>query len=149
MNLLSVDIKTKRKLSLKEVRLPAPARRLDPGPTEEEIVYSKLVAKAPKLEEIVELLDLVSTKTGKRIKKVKLVEDIKVEPQINSLELLDLVYKVVETQNNYSKEDIIYKIKEAINVNDQRAEIYFNLILEDGDITNIGGRYYLTESTPF
>jgi len=149
MNLLSVDIKTKRKLSLKEVRLPAPARRLDTGPTEEEIVYSKLVAKAPKLEEIVELLDLVSTKTGKRIKKVKLVEDIKVEPQINSLELLDLVYKVVETQNNYSKEDIIYKIKEAINVNDQRAEIYFNLILEDGDITNIGGRYYLTESTPF
>ena len=75
MSLLSVDITKVRRLSLKEVKLPAPERRVEPvtpiqverTPTEEERTYSKLVAINPVLLELVERLDLVSIKTGERL----------------------------------------------------------------------------------
>jgi hypothetical protein len=87
MSLLSTDIAKVKRLSLREVRLPAPERRVEPitqvekPPTDEEIAYSKLVAINPILEELVECLDLVSETTGERIRKVKLREDIKPHPE--------------------------------------------------------------------
>lgn len=64
--------------------------------------------------------------------------------------LIDLVNKVVEVENNYSKEDIVARIKEATKVNQDRAEVGFNLILKAGLIeTTQGGRYYLKGTTPF
>ena len=64
--------------------------------------------------------------------------------------LIDLVQKVVEVESNYCKEDIVARIKEATKVNQERAEIGFNLILKAGLIeATQGGRYYLRGSTPF
>ena len=81
MSLLSIDITKARKLSL---GLPAPGGRLGPTnplqlespPTEEEITYSTFVAINPLIEELVERLDLVSTKTTERIKKVGVINTI-------------------------------------------------------------------------
>ena len=162
MSLLSKDITKVKRLSLREVKLPAPERRIEPitterPPTDEEIAYSKLVAINPLIEELVERLDLVSIKTGERIKKVELREDIKPypEPEIKAQEidkpkLIALAQRVIEGENSYSKEDIVARIKEATNVSQERAEKGFNLILQARAIEpTLGDSYYLTGSTPF
>ena len=165
MSLLSTDITKVKRLSLREVKLPAPELRVEPitpilverPPSDEEIAYSKIVAINPLIEELVERLDLVSIKTGERIKKVELREDIKPHPEpeikaqeIDKPKLIALAQRVIEGENSYSREDIIERIKEATNVNRERAERGFNLILQAGAIEYIqGDRYYLTGSTPF
>jgi len=144
MSLLSTDITKVKRLSLKEVKLPAPELRVEP-------ITPILV------EELVERLDLVSIKTGERIKKVELREDIKPHPEpeikaqeIDKPKLIALAQRVIEGENSYSKEDIVARIKEATNVNQERAERGFNLILQAGAIEPTpGDRYYLTGSTPF
>ena len=163
MSLLSTDITKVKRLSLREVKLPA--LEVDPialiqverPPSEEEIAYSKLVAINPLIEELVERLDLVSIKTGERIKKVELREEYKPHPEpkvkakeIDKPKLIALAHRVIEGENSYSREDIIERIKEATNVNQERADRGFNLILQAGAIEpTLGDRYYLTGSTPF
>lgn len=163
MSLLSTDITKVKRLSLREVKLPAPELRVEPitpilverPPTDEEIAYSRLVAINPLIAELVERLDLVSIKTGERIKKVELREDIKPQPEpelkeIDKPKLKALAQRVIEVENSYSKEEIVARIKEATNVNQERAERGFTLILQAGAIKPTpGDRYYLTGSTPF
>lgn len=166
MSLLSTDITKVKRLSLREVKLPAPEVRVEPitpilvekPPTDEEIAYSKLVAINPLIEELVERLDLVSIKTGERIKKVELREEYKPHPEpeiktkeIDKPKLIALAQRVIEGENSYTKEEIIERIKEATNVSQERAEIGFNLILQAGAIeqTINPELYYLTGSTPF
>ena len=165
MSLLSTDITKVKRLSLREIKLPAPELRVEPitpilverPPSDEEIAYSKLVAINPLIEELVERLDLVSIKTGERIKKVELREYIKPHPEpevkakeIDKPKLIALAQRVIKGENSYSKEDIIDRIKEATNVSQERAEIGFNLILQAGGIEITPGEsYYLTGSTPF
>jgi len=164
MSLLSTDITKVKRLSLREVKLPAPEIRVEPitpilverPPSDEEIAYSKLVAINPLIEELVERLDLVSIKTGERIKKVELREDIKPQPEIKAQEidkpkLIALAQRVIEGENSYSREEIIDRIKEATNVNQERADRGFTLILQAGAIeqTINPELYYLVGSTPF
>ena len=165
MSLLSTDIAKVKRLSLREVKLPTTERKIEPitpilverPPTDEEIAYSRLVAINPLIEELVERLDLVSITTGERIKKVELREDIKPHPEpeikaqeIDRSKLIALAHRVIEGENSYSREDIIERIKEATNVNQERAEKGFTLILQAGAIEpTLGDRYYLTGSTPF
>jgi len=166
MSLLSTDITKVKRLSLREVKLPAPELRVEPitpilverPPSDEEIAYSKLVAINPIIEELVERLDLVSIKTGERIKKVELREDIKPHPEpeikaqeIDKPKLIALAQRVIEGENSYSKEDIVARIKEATNISQERADKGFNLILQAGAIeqTINPELYYLVGSTPF
>jgi len=165
MSLLSTDIAKVKRLSLREVKLPTTERKVEPitpilverPPTDEEIAYSRLVAINPLIEELVERLDLVSITTGERIKKVELREGIKPHPEpkvkaqeIDRPKLIALAQRVIEGENSYSREEIIERIKQATNVNQERADRGFNLILQAGAIEVIlGDRYYLTGSTPF
>ena len=165
MSLLSIDITKVKRLSLREVKLPTPELRVVPltpiqverPPSDEEITYSEFVAINPLIEELVNRLDLVSTKTGERIKKVELREDIKPHPEpgiiakeIDNTKLIALAHRVIEGENSYSKEDIVARIKDATKVSKERAERGFNLILQVGAIEpTLGDRYYLTGSTPF
>jgi hypothetical protein len=148
MSLLSIDITKVKRLSLREVKLKPP--------TDEEIAYSKLVAINPLIEELVDRFNLVSNTTGERIKKIELREDIKQpQPEIKAKEidkpkLIALAQRVIQGENIYSKEEIVARIKEATNVNQERAERGFNLILQAGAIEpTLGDSYYLTGSTPF
>ena len=165
MSLLSTDIAKVKRLSLREIKLPTTERRVEPitpilverPPTDEEIAYSKLVAINPLIEELVECLDLVSIKTGERIRKVELREDIKPHPEpkikaqeVDKPKLIALAQRVIEGENSYSKEEIVARIKEATNVSQERADIGFNLMLQAGAIEiTPGDSYYLTGSTPF
>ena len=166
MSLLSTDIAKVKRLSLREVKLPTTERKVEPitpilverPPTDEEIAYSRLVAISPLIEELVERLDLVSITTGERIRKVELREDIKPHPEteikakeIDKPKLIALAQRVIEGENSYSRADIIERIKEATNVNQERAERGFNLILQAGAIeqTINPELYYLVGSTPF
>lgn len=166
MSLLSTDIAKVKRLSIREVKLPAPEvneperKPIQPErpPTDEEIAYSKLVAINPLIEELVERLKLVSIKTGDRIRKVEVREDykphpkaeIKAEPVDNS-KLIALAGKVIKGEESYSKEDIVARIKEATNVSQERAERGFTLMLQAGAIeqTINPELYYLGGSTPF
>lgn len=158
MSLLSTDITKLKRLSLGEVKLPATELRIEPitplrvdrPPTDEEIAYSKLVASNPILAELVGRLELVSRKTGERIKKIELREESNLK-EIDKPKLIALAQRVVKGENSYSKEGIIARIKEATKVSQERAEIGFNLILQAGGIeqTINPELYYLTGSSPF
>jgi len=160
MSLLSTDITKVKRLSLREVKLPTPELRVEPitpilverPPSDEEIAYSKLVAINPLIEELVERLDLVSIKTGERIKKVELREDLKTptEPEIDKPKLIALAQRVIKEAYSYSKDEVIDLIKQTTNVSKERAERGFNLMLQAGAIElTLGDSYYLTGSTPF
>jgi hypothetical protein len=153
MSLLSIDITKKRRLSLREVRLPAPARKVEPGPpppveappTGEEIVYSRLVSKNPTLDLLVGKLGLVSQETGHKIRKV----DYPVETTPEAI--LKLSEEVLPGENNYSRLEIISRIIEDTGVSSEKAQEGFIMMLETGSLeqTINPERYYLRGSTPF
>jgi hypothetical protein len=156
MSLLSTDITKVRRLSLSGVKLPTVELRVEPitpiekPPSDEEIAYSKLIAINPLLEKLVNSLDLVSIKTGDRIKKVGLNEDIKPPREIDKTKLIALAQRIIGGENSYTKEQTIERIKEATNVSQERAEKGFTLLLQARAIEpTLGGTYYLTGSTPF
>jgi hypothetical protein len=138
MSLLSIDITKSNRLSFKEVTLSPPEEApeevqtisIAEPPKIEDIAYTRLVAINPLIEELVETLDLVSYKTGERIKK---------------LDLKELAEK------SYSKETLINWIMKEYKVNRLRAEKGFIYMLEERIIeeTIDPDLYYLTGSTPF
>jgi len=164
MSLLSTDITKVKRLSLKEVKLPAKEPKVETAPkeveippTDEEIAYSRFILINPTIETLVERLNLVSSETGERIKKVELPEEYKKlpEPEVKSKEvdkpkLLALALRILNGERTYTKEDITGRIIADMKVNQERAEKGFNLLLQVGAIQPVGwGRYYLTGSTPF
>jgi len=157
MGLFSTDITKVKRLSLREVKLPTPELRIEyitpilveRPPTDEEIAYSKLVAINPLIEELVECFNLISFTTGDRIKRIYLPK-IERPQEVDKAKLITLAQKVIEGESNYSKEDIIDRIKEVTNVSQERAETGFNLMLQAGAISyTTGESYFLTGSTPF
>ena len=181
MGLLNVDIAKVKRLSLREVKLPTTERKVEPitpiqvekPPTDEEIAYSRLVAINPHLEELVESLDLVSTITGERIKKVELPEanraplkPLKTPAEAEAKreekkpgsprkgqKIEDIARRVLEPQSNKTKEEVIAKLMEETNVKEDRAEVGLTLMLKSGAVERITvnrvDRYYLSGSTPF
>lgn len=123
-------------------------------PTDEDIIYSQMVEKNPAVSSLINLFDLVSTTTGERL--IITEQRQEVQPQQEPIErkkqsLADIVKKIIEPQNNYTKEAIIARLVEDTKAAIDRAENGFNLMLSQGLIeeTTIQGRYNLTGSTPF
>jgi len=144
MGLLTTDIRKERRLSLKDVKLPAPDRKpinVETPSTAEERMYSKIVEKYPLFLEAVELLDLVSPVTGTRVK----IVDTKPSRET----LIALAKRLIKGEAMHSKEEIIEAIKTGSKVSQERAEKGFSLMLEAGAFEPIGDSYYLTGSTPF
>jgi hypothetical protein len=72
MSLLSTDITKVKRLSLQEVKLPAPT--VEPTPiqaerplTTEERVYKKFIRVNPLIEKLITSLDLVSARTKEKL----------------------------------------------------------------------------------
>lgn len=155
MSLLLTDLSKVKKLSLRGVRLPI--REIErkatiKALTSEEIAYNKLLQRNPLIEKLVEKLDLVSNTTGERIKKVNIAHlkpEVKTQ-EIDNFKLIVLAQRIIEKKNSYTKEEVIDKIKEATNVNQERAEKGLTLILQAGAIEIIPGEKYIIKgSTPF
>ena len=175
MSLLNVDITKKRRLSLKEVKLPEQEPRVetttptqvDRPPTAEEITFTKFTAINPAIDRLVEKLDLVSTVTGERIKKIDLSkviikpqepaktaigEKVQEEPKEpkKSQQIGAIASRIIALESSLDKEALIAGIMDETNVNRDRAEAGFNLMLSSGVVTETNvGTYYLTGSTPF
>ena len=144
MGLLTTDIRKERRLSLKDVKLPAPEIKpikVETPSTAEERMYSKIVEKYPLFLEAVELLDLVSPVTGTRVK----IVDTKPSRET----LIALAKRLIKGEAMHSKEEIIEAIKTGSKISQERAEKGFSLMLEAGAFEPIGDSYYLTGSTPF
>jgi hypothetical protein len=156
MSLLSIDLTKKKRLSLQGVELRAPKPRIEATPTlvdqrpptEEEIAYSKLVAKYPLIEKLVNRVGLVSDKTGDRLRIVKLPEE---RMAIDNSKLIDLAHRILQGERSYNRAEIVDQIEGATEVTKDRAERGFNLLLQARAIepTLDPGLYYLYGSTPF
>lgn len=156
MSLLSADISKVRKLSLttgglrtaaKPTRVkPAPTAAIRPTakpPTLEEVVYSQLVAECPLVEDMVEILDLVSPTTGERIRKVEATH-------LDKDRLRELAEKVLEPSNSYTLQEVVDRIAERTQVDPQRAYTGFIYMVQAEAILSTPARtYYLHGSTPF
>jgi len=156
MSLLSTDISKVKRFSIRDIKLPTPeVREIEPKqPTtikrplsDEAIAYNKLLVINPLLGELVDRFSLVSETTGEAI------EVIEGEPKVKEIDkpkLESLAERVIEGQNNYSREDIIERIIGSTKVTRNRAERGFNLMLQTDIIKEVlGNRYHLIGSTPF
>jgi hypothetical protein len=168
MSLRSIDISKVNRLSIKGATLPTTEVRplpileivkKDPAPNYEEAIFSKLLDLNPLLSVLVETFDLVSERTGERIKTLKQEEPLLPHPEPKIIPIKteslskveDLAYKILKGENSYSKEAIINLIQEEAKVNIETAEGGFNLMTERKviRIAKVTGLYYLQGSTPF
>ena len=164
MSLLYVDITKRRRPLIKTPDLPTVKKDFTPlkeveKPTEEELIYSILVAINPLIGELVERLDLVEENTKQRLKIFELGDEITLppgEPNIESLSLL--AERIIKGEDSYSREVIVNKIlhypapqSKPHRIAKDRAERCFTQMLEAGVIeqTLNPDLYYLGGSTPF
>jgi hypothetical protein len=131
MSLSNIDITKINKLSLKDIRLPDKEAPIIIAPTDEEINYSKLIAEVPLFKQLVNTLNLVSTKTGERIKEV----DLRLP------KLIAIAQKVIEQDELLNKQELIERIARATNVDSLRAERGINLMVEAGVVILLDNRY--------
>lgn len=152
MRLRPIDIsKEKKRISLRGVKLPVPeVTQPDPG----EVTLSappetkgkgdlfNLIARNPSIGLLMEAFDLVEVDTGNGVGTPQRPD--------RGLSLSNIARDILETENNYSQEEIIARIIDKTNITRERAERGFNLMLEQRviELTN-GERYCLTGSTPF
>jgi len=122
MKLRNIDLSKKRKLSLREVRLPGLELRVElislPQRKEEE--PTRIDSTRPILKALAERLEL------------QLVE---------TTPLLD-------GERKYTKKEAISRIEIAVK-NRSQAERTFNRMLKEGNLEELGDYYYLSDSTPF
>lgn len=148
MRLQATDVTRGRRLSLGVVKLPAPEKKeaitpeIKKPPTMEEIAYTQIVAKYPKVEELVNRLGLVSALTNTPIRKVEI-------PANKVSKLTEIAQRVITPEKAYSLEEVLSLIAEDTKVDKDRAEIGLALMLEARAIERSGDLYYLGGSTLF
>jgi len=113
MSLLSTDITKVKRLSLREVKLPAPELRVEPTtilverpPTVDEVAYSRLVAINPLLEKLVNRLELVNSKFGNKPNRVELIKN---KPQESKV--VDTVAYLLNMAKAHAKKSKVAKEK--------------------------------------
>jgi len=148
MRLQDTDITKVKRLSLREVKLPAKQETsvelntAPQSPSDEEVMYETMISKYPLLEALVSSLDLVLIKTEKKA-------DIKPHP-VDSSKLRRIAESILSRNTSYSGEEVVYRIQREAEVSRDRAERGFILMVEAGIIeTTDQGTYYLGGSAPF
>lgn len=148
MSLNSTDITKVKRLSLREVKLPAPKETpvelitAPQSPSEEEVVYRTMAGKYPLLESLVASLDLVLSKPEKRA-------EIKPQP-VDKDKLRTIAERTLSGNSSYPKGEVIDRLQREAEVSRERAERGFNLMVEAGIIETIDQEtYYLGGSAPF
>lgn len=132
MSLKSIDITKVRRLSLREVKLPAQEVRVaspnqvEIPPTEEEIAFNKKASNYPIFKALAETLDL-------KVMRAR---------------------KLLDKERSYTKREAIDQIRDRVGgglINIKKANAIFNKMLDKGTIeeTAIKDYYYLKSSTPF
>lgn len=158
MGLLSKEITKVKRLSLKDVKPPLPMAP-EPDievvePTPEEIAYTAMAAINPLLDELVGRLSLVSSRTGEPLRKAKNVQKTETPPPMEKhstgSKLKNIAQSTLKDETGYTKEEIVERLQDGLNISKERAENGFKLLIESGEIEPAGEElYYLKGSTPF
>jgi hypothetical protein len=152
MNISLEDISNLKKSSLIDVKLPSPEVEIEPiveenSPTEEEIIYSKIIAINPILENLVNDLYLVSSRTEEQIQKVEMINQLRLVETVTYNQLLAIAKRIIASEESYTIKEIITRLIAVVAVSQGRAFKGFRLMLEAGVIEAIPGkRYCLTGS---
>jgi len=153
MGLLTIDITKVKRLSIKDVKPPlpiAPEPEMEVvEPTPEDIAFTAMAAINPLLEELVDRLSLVSSRTGEPLRKAKNAQKTETPPPTGS-RLKSIAQSTLKEQTGYTKEDIVDRLQDGLKIGKERAENGFKLLLDSGEIETAGAElYYLKGSTPF
>lgn len=78
-------------------------------------------------------------------------EEKSVTKKVTSVTLSQVALRVLETKSNYSREEVLARLREATGGDQERAEKGFTMMLEAGELEKVPRRerYYLKGSTPF
>jgi len=140
------------RLSIPDVKLPAPEVRIElmegeNSPTDEETVYSKIVTINPLLEDLVSDLDLVSSKTGEKIRKAEIMYQLRIVETVSSTQLLTIAQIIIGKEDSYTKKELVTRLMYAATVSPGRALKGIRLMLDAGVIeATPEGRYCLIGS---
>lgn len=159
MSLLTTNIIRAKRLSIVELRTPTPEpqkpiRAPQRIPTEDELVYSQMLAINPLIADLMSRFSLVSSKTGAELREVEVGEEVvavadKTEPA-SPAKIKEIAERILQPMNSYSREEIIAGLQDSNKISQERAEKGFSLFLSSGAIEEaLDGRYILSGSTPF
>ena len=144
---------------------PLPPKPVMPLPTAEDITFSKMVAKQPKLEQFAAMFDLVSLKTGKPFQIVPIEAEQEqseppVEPDQASTEeepteeviskLDEIAVRFLKPQQGYTAEEVQQLMQATLKISSDRAKAGFQKMIAFGAIKPTWNfHYYRRDSTPF
>lgn len=141
-----------------------PAEAVKPLPTPEDIIFSKMAAKYPKLQQFATMLDLVSAKTGKPFEIVPIEAPVQAEPATEPVQAsteqapteeairkLDAIAeRILMPQQSYTAEEVQQLMEATLKISSDRAKAGTQKMIDSGAIQPTGNnRYYLRDSTPF
>lgn len=141
-----------------------PAEAVKPLPTQEDIIFSKMAAKYPKLQQFATMLDLVSAKTGKPFEIVPIEAPVQAEPATEPVQAsteqapteeairkLDAIAeRILMPQQSYTAEEVQQLMEATLKISSDRAKAGTQKMIDSGAIQPTGNnRYYLRDSTPF
>jgi hypothetical protein len=143
---------------------PLPPKPIMPLPTAEDITFSKMAAKYPKLQQFATMLDLVSAKTGKPFEIVPIEAPVQAEPATEPVQAsteqapteeairkLDAIAeRILMPQQSYTAEEVQQLIEATLKLSSDRAKSGTQKMIDSGAIQPTGNnRYCLRDSTPF
>ena len=156
------EVKAPR-ISLKGVNVSAPEPPLEVAKmpvfmfTDEEEILSRLAGKNPHTLELINRLELVSTKTGSplRMPPGEIAPATNTPPPAPNVSkvrrsLNEVAATILAPETTYSREEILSLLVAKEGIEEQRAEAGFSAMLSAGVIQQAApGSYYLAGSTPF
>lgn len=134
-----------------------PAEAVKPLPTAEDVIFSKMAAKCPKVEQFATALNLVSAKTGKPFEIVPIEAPEQSEPATEQepteedIRKLDAIAeRILMPQQSYTAEEVQQLIEATLKLSSDRAKAGTQKMIDFGAIQpTLNNRYYLRDSTPF
>lgn len=186
MGLLSSNINSRKRLSLKDAKIAPeeralpfiePLKEVERPIGDEDVDYNKLLQVNPVLDTLIDAFYLVNKRTGEKLRKAPgdLIKAPQQEPKTkeeaeeskttkepgeplkkplqikDNSKLSSLANEIFKGEYSLSKEEIVTRLQEETKVNQDRAEVGFNMMLEAGVVIQINqlNSYYLSNSTPF
>jgi hypothetical protein len=112
-----------------------------PTATAEDITFSRMAEKCPKLKQFAERLDLISTATGKPFQIIPIEQPTQPE---------DIAPRILQPRNSYTAVEIAHMMEKALKMPPDTAATGVKKLISAGAIEHSGNqRYHLKDSTPF
>jgi hypothetical protein len=112
-----------------------------PTATAEDITFSRMAEKCPKLKQFAERFDLISTATGKPFQIIPIEQPTQPE---------DIAHRILQPRNSYTAVEIAHMMEKALKMPPDTAATGVKKLISAGAIEHSGNqRFHLKDSTPF